>query len=441
MKYFKFLATALAVATAVNASALALPESIDNLYIVGEGAPAKWDRGVAPQMVKGTVANEAGGEDVVFTWRGNLAAGSVKFLTSTGSWDSLVSDVENSDITVGEAMTVVYCTESGEGSDYPWNIAEAGGYAIEVNVTKSILTVTKADDLSDLTTVANLYLVGGASPAGWSREDAPELAKEGNVYTWSGNLNDGDFKFVTSRDSWTSLVASQDYLMVYGEKDKQLPVQYGDFCDYKWKVNAGRYNLTVNLDNARMTVEEIIPASLEEVTHLFLVGNASGFAYDRGQALRLVDDGEGVFSWTGLLKAGDFKFVVSRNSWTSLVAPAENMPVDSPSEVLFSEGNPDYKWVISEDGEYVVTVDIPNRLLTVTDAKDSSVGSVAAADVAIRTTEGQIRVSASEAVAIMVCDLSGKTIAASYGNDFTTAVAKGFYIVKAGNAVRKIAVK
>lgn len=108
---------------------------------------------------------------------------------------------------------------------------------------------------------------------------------------------------------------------------------------------------------------------------------------------------------------------------------------------MFSEGNPDYKWVISEDGEYVVTVDIPNRLLTVTDAKDSSVGSVAAADVAIRTTEGQIRVSASEAVAIMVCDLSGKTIAASYGNDFTTAVAKGFYIVKAGNAVRKIAVK
>lgn len=226
-----------------------------------------------------------------------------------------------------------------------------------------------------------LYLVGEASPSGWNLGEAPELNNDGNgIFTWTGTLSTGQFKFTTARDNWNSIVSSvQDNATM--EIGQHMGLTYNPESgsqDWKWYNNeAGDYTLTVNLTAETLTVVR----AMSDITALYIIGSALS-TWDRGEAPELTSDGNGVFSWTGDMAAGEFKFITTRDNWNSVVAVEPDKAVDLGQTMSIAlnpdGGDKDYKWTIAEAGKYNVTVNIDNMTMVVTKVNPSAIESVAA---------------------------------------------------------------
>lgn len=74
-------------------------------------------------------------------------------------------------------------------------------------------TVTERDEKQVSTTAfsvtaykpltSTLYLIGSATPGGWSADDATEMTRKDNgIFTWTGRLVAGEFKFITTLGSF-----------------------------------------------------------------------------------------------------------------------------------------------------------------------------------------------------------------------------------------------
>ncbi len=225
-----------------------------------------------------------------------------------------------------------------------------------------------------------LYLIGEASPAGWDRGVAPELLDDGSgVFSWTGRLGIGQFKFTTSRDSWNAIVSSvqDNETMVL---DQPMGITYnpeaGGTQDWKWYNNeAGAYTLAVNLAEATLTVTRY------PIPELYIIGGALS-SWDRATVPALTSDSNGSFTWTGEMLAGDFKFILSRDSWNSVVATGADQPVELDKSVNvglnFEGGSSDFKWKIAEAGKYTVKVNVTDMTMVVTKAVESAIGSVEA---------------------------------------------------------------
>lgn len=230
--------------------------------------------------------------------------------------------------------------------------------------------------------ITTLYLVGEASPSGWSLDEAPAFTSDGDgIFTWTGDLKTGQFKITLSNTSFNALVSS-----VQDNEGMKINVPMGmAYCDgsedndWKWYNNeAGKYTLIVNLKDATLT-------ATQEIKELYMVGGAvPGSGWDRGNAPELTRGADGIFTWTGMLDAGDFKFVTSRSSWNSVVAMnvdeavviGKKMPVQLNGE----GGNRDYKWTIGTAGKYTIAVDTNAMTLLVTDPDTTGIEAVGTSD-------------------------------------------------------------
>lgn len=74
-------------------------------------------------------------------------------------------------------------------------------------------TVTERDEKQVSTTAfsvtaykpltSTLYLIGSATPGGWSADDVTEMTRKDNgIFTWTGRLVAGEFKFITTLGSF-----------------------------------------------------------------------------------------------------------------------------------------------------------------------------------------------------------------------------------------------
>ena len=113
-----------------------------------------------------------------------------------------------------------------------------------------------------------LYLIGDATPNGWSADDATEMRPVNNVakgFTWTGSLSSGKFKFITTLG---------DFVPSYnkGESDNKLYLRESgdDPYDEQFEITeAGTYTVTVNL----ITLAVNIARGKPEYSELWFVGN------------------------------------------------------------------------------------------------------------------------------------------------------------------------
>ena len=200
-----------------------------------------------------------------------------------------------------------------------------------------------------------LYLLGSASPAGWSLDNAPALELQGSgIFTFTGRLNKGDFKFVTSRANfWPGYVRD-------GDADDNLTLKYfaaepDEALDLKFELeNGGTYTITVDVINLTVKIEEaegIVPAFSE----MYFVSGGNDWAFEKMYA---DPTNPFVFRYNGIVKAGEFKFGTSKGSWENMYkAPtAEEGVLDfNNSDKTWETGasfvggfDPDYKWNLTE---------------------------------------------------------------------------------------------
>ncbi len=109
-----------------------------------------------------------------------------------------------------------------------------------------------------------LYMVGDATPNGWSMDNATAFTRDADdkyLFTWEGELKTGEMKACLVKDGTFSCpflhpsspdceissagVAASDFLFYAGDPDN------------KWKVKeAGKYRITFHLKEYKISVEK-----------------------------------------------------------------------------------------------------------------------------------------------------------------------------------------
>lgn len=186
-----------------------------------------------------------------FTWTGKLQAGAEGFKVLTGNYyqPCLNAAESEKEVTAGGIYDIVYDV-TGE-NDHKFVVPAAGYYTITINTSDFTMTVENA----------SLYLIGGATAAGWTIENAVALtrdASEPNIFVFEGvlktnadeSLPERDYFKIVGQKGWNPFSLHPD---TNGEDISNTTLTLnesfnGSFDDNKWMINQnGRYKITVDL--------------------------------------------------------------------------------------------------------------------------------------------------------------------------------------------------
>ena len=203
---------------------------------------------------------------------------------------------------------------------------------------------------------STLYLIGSATPGGWSADDATAMTRKSNgIFTWTGRLTAGEFKFITTLGSFLpSYNKGTDGNLTLRTDDTQPDEKFSVAEDHNYIVEANLFTGTLKL-----TETEVLAPAYDR---LYFVGNATdwGFVPMKRDALDPYLFRYGRFFETG--KGGEFKFGTAEGSWENMYKAKDADAAYTDTEVTFVSGfNPDNKWVLKEEERgkaYKICVDI-----------------------------------------------------------------------------------
>ncbi len=214
----------------------------DSLFIIGSATSVGWNIDRAIELTR----NPDNPDQYIFD--GELVAGEFKFpVNRQTDW---AQDMYMKD-TVNEGH--FYHHIGGEEDDVKWVIAEGeeGLYHIVLDFSDMTIEINIVGGIPDA-----LYIIGSATPVGWSIDQAIELTKNPDnpyQFIYEGTLVPGEFKFPVNRQTdWAQDMYMKDtvneghfYLHVGGEPD-----------DNKWEIaegEGGTYRIV--LDFSDYTIE------------------------------------------------------------------------------------------------------------------------------------------------------------------------------------------
>jgi len=216
--------------------------------------------------------------------------------------------------------------------------AMVSGYS-EEQTSEASFTVTPYKPVT-----STLYLIGDATPNGWSADNATEMTRSTNgLFVWEGTLKAGDFKFITTKGQFLpSYNKAEDGSVVLRTSD--------DEPDGKWTIEENHdYKVTVNILAGTINIEKTdgIKPVFDE---LFFVGNPTGWGFVKMQQDPLDNFlfRFGYYFENG--KGGEFKFGTSDGSWENMYkATQANAPYTDQKVELVSGYDPDNKWYLQDD--------------------------------------------------------------------------------------------
>jgi hypothetical protein len=315
------------------------------LYMVGDAAPNGWSKDNATGI--GTVVGNPGR----YSWSGYLNAGDLKFLVSvsTGSW--IPSYNRGAD-----DRTLVY-RDSDDDPDNKFIIPVPGEYTIDLDIPNLTIAITAK--------VAMLAIVGSATPGGWSLDHASIMTpgQTDGEYIWTGMFHAGELKFITTRnDDYLPSYnrGADDHTLVYRDSD--------DDPDNKFVISeAGEYRVTLNIRT--LTIAITRTGDFRAFEQLWMIGDATPgqWSWDNVTAMTK-DPGSEDFIYDGPLTAGEFKCPIEiKHDWSGrFLMPLTNHPPLTETSWQIVQGGIDYKWQITEPGNYRVVVNRQNKTIHIT---------------------------------------------------------------------------
>lgn len=321
--------------------------AIENIYPIGNGTPYGWSQDK-------TVAMDKSGS--TFTWTGHLYANAdIKFLLQNdGNWWPGI--VNKSDDPFKYEPVIGY----DDSVDKKFKVNEEGKYTVTIDAANTNALKIKFEfidkDEQELV-VEHLYLLGDATPAGWSLDNMPEFTKNGDVFSWEGPLTEGgEFRFPMQRDWWPCLMIAMDgetLVKGVGDDDK-TGFTVDESAIYKIECNVATMKA-----NLTKTGEIVAP----EFPTVYMCGDATPYGWtasmtDESQLKPVDENVPNVLAWTGTLTAsGTFKFL-TKNDWI----PSYNRDAAAGEywTLVLREtyDQPDEQFSVSEDGTYKVVLDV-----------------------------------------------------------------------------------
>lgn len=255
------------------------------------------------------------------------------------------------------------------------------------------LALQSCDDAKDLITITDelplkvdhLYMVGDATPAGWSIDNPTEMTKDSTdkfVFTYHGRLNVGEVKFPFGKGDWGATFAyapaSGTEINANGVASTAIDVRKGG-DDNKWKVTlAGIYTLTINLRDRTIAAayEGAEPVEPIQSAWLTFIGDATPWGWNNDESVmekfQKTSDAPLQFTYEGHLNAGEFKLVYDQTdiaAWSNYIqAPEKGVTLsrDGVSKQGMTIGGTDNKWRVAEAGTYTLVFDLTARTVSVT---------------------------------------------------------------------------
>ena len=199
-----------------------------------------------------------------------------------------------------------------------------------------------------------LYIIGDAAPNGWSADNAAEMTRTSNgVFTWQGNMREGNFKFITTLGQFLpSYNKGTDGKLVFRDSDDDPDEQFHIDEAYTYKVDVNLLTGAISWGKSE--------AETPAYDNLYLVGNMTGWNFEAMQKDLL--DPFLFRMGRHFDQGGEFKFGTSNGSWENMLkATTSNASITDTSMEFISGYNPDNKWFMKDEEAgkaYKICVDI-----------------------------------------------------------------------------------
>ena len=222
---------------------------------------------------------------------------------------------------------------------------------------------------------STLFMVGDATPNGWSIDDPTPFTQKADdpmLFTWEGTLNAGEMKLCLVAGSYDNPfirpVNDQEIISKSNVSGQTFAMWAGD-PDNKWRVtDAGKYRLTFDMRNWTMSTEylgekeqpAVEPISLE---HLYIIGSATPGDWKWEQATELTKSSDYIFVYEGELKTGELKFSGEKDWGASFIhCPSDGVKINKDGvedeKFEYYAGGNDNKWRVEVQGKYRLTLDL-----------------------------------------------------------------------------------
>lgn len=246
---------------------------------------------------------------------------------------------------------------------YQLGIAAGQSATVNVNLTAKVAGMEQVQTTSTSFTAtpyepvtSTLYLIGDATPNGWSADNATELKRTDNgVFTWQGNLKQGEMKFITTKGQFLpSYNNDGNGKLTYRTSDDQP--------DEKFIITEDHfYQLTVNLLTSELTIRQAEGES-PAYDNLYFVGNATGWGFVKMTKDPLDDFLFRYGRYFTAAEGGEFKFGTSEGSWENMYkATSAGAPYTQTTMEFIKGYDPDNKWFLNDnetEKAYKICVDI-----------------------------------------------------------------------------------
>lgn len=230
----------------------------EQIYILGSALPVGWNIGNPTPMDRHDTRIWE------FTFEGFLMPGDFKISTFTGDWcdgDWIRPPSMHPPLSDTEFIITTGCPD--EADDFTWRITteDVGDYRIYVNLMDETIRIELVD--GDAPPFEVLYLVGDATPGGWSLDEQTPMDRNPDnpfLFNWSGDLVAGEFKIKTYSDND---FCGDDWIHPLVEGPSFSDTRYevlegcGPHDDYKWVVSeeqAGHFDITVDTENESISI-------------------------------------------------------------------------------------------------------------------------------------------------------------------------------------------
>lgn len=231
----------------VLAATVLTANAADRLLIVGEAVWGGWSIDNSIVMFNSTENPD------VFKATVNLKAnGTFKFLTTT-DWGNLEYRAGDNDVTLAEGVASPLVSTEENSNDKQFKVSETANYDIVCNLTAKTIVVKKAGYQTNPLKHTALWMVGPATPGGWSISDGTMLVPTVDnpmVFRGTVDLLKGEMKIAVNKHTGYGQTfylrdAADDAKMVFG----------GD--DNKWNIaKAGQYDVEAYVKNLTISIKE-----------------------------------------------------------------------------------------------------------------------------------------------------------------------------------------
>ena len=195
---------------------------------------------------------------------------------TTSDWGNLEYRAGDNDVTLNEGVAAAIVSTEENSNDKQFKVSETANYDIVCDLVAKTIVVKKAKYQTNPLKHTALWLVGSATPGGWSIGDGVMLSPDADnptVFKTTVNLVEGELKVAVNKHTgWGQTFylrdTTDDTKMVFG----------GD--DNKWNITkAGKYDVTVDVVNMTISITETNSSGISSAES---ASNVTTALYDLG---------------------------------------------------------------------------------------------------------------------------------------------------------------